>query len=74
MRKVALQHKYGKKQQNIQQIIPTNADVFQALVVNQKAVNQNAQQILAIVAAQINNIIEAQFGSATNDDSDVFCN
>ena len=46
-------------------------DLFVASVINQKAVNQNAQQILVLVAAQITNVIEAQFGFANNDDSDV---
>ncbi|MCW3490603.1 hypothetical protein [Dethiobacter alkaliphilus] len=46
-------------------------DLFLASVINQKAVNQNAQQILVLVAAQVSNVIEAQFGFATNDDSDI---
>ncbi|SCY50397.1 hypothetical protein [Alkaliphilus peptidifermentans] len=45
-------------------------DILVASVINQKAVNQNAQQILVVVAAQILNIIEAQFGFATNQDND----
>lgn len=49
----------------------TNGDLFIASVINQKAVNQNAQQVLVLVAAQINNVIEAQFGFSTNDDSDI---
>lgn len=45
-------------------------DILVASVINQKAVNQNAQQILVLIAAQVCNIIEAQFGFATNDDRD----
>ncbi|NLZ93156.1 MAG: hypothetical protein GX922_03940 [Firmicutes bacterium] len=47
-----------------------NGDLFSASVINQKAVNQNTQQILVLVAAQVANLIEAQFGFAENDDSD----
>ncbi len=47
-----------------------SGDVFIASVINQKAVNQNAQQILVAIAAQVLSIIEAQFGFATNDDED----
>ncbi|EEG78976.1 hypothetical protein [Dethiobacter alkaliphilus] len=54
---------------NQRQQIP--GDLFLASVINQKAVNQNAQQVLVLVAAQVSNIIEAQFGFATNDDSDI---
>ncbi|WP_192930234.1 hypothetical protein [Alkaliphilus pronyensis] len=46
------------------------SDIFFASVINQKAVNQTAQQILVIIAAQILNIIEAQFGFSTNQDND----
>ncbi len=45
-------------------------DVFVASVINQKVVNQNAQQILVAIAAQILSVIEAQFGFATNLDND----
>lgn len=45
-------------------------DVFVASVVNQKAVNQSAQQVLVAIAAQVLNVTEAQFGFSTNDDSD----
>jgi hypothetical protein len=48
-------------------------DIFVASVINQKIVNQNAQQVLVAVAAQILNVIEAQFGFATNDDRDTIC-
>jgi hypothetical protein len=47
-----------------------SGDIFVAGVINQKAVNQNTQQILVLVALQVANIIEAQFGFAENDDSD----
>ncbi len=50
--------------------IPGSKDIFVASVINQKAVNQNAQQTLIAIAAQVLKIIEAQFGFATNDDSD----
>jgi len=46
------------------------ADTFLASVINQKVVNQSAQQVLVLIAAQILNVIEAQFGFATNDDRD----
>ncbi|MBZ4645626.1 MAG: hypothetical protein JG777_1115 [Clostridia bacterium] len=39
-----------------------SGDIFVASVINQKAVNQNAQQILVAVAAQVINLTEAQFG------------
>lgn len=45
-------------------------DIFVASVINQKAVNQTAQQILVIIAAQIVSVIEAQFGFSTNEDND----
>lgn len=48
-------------------------DILVASVINQKAVNQTAQQILVAVALQVLNIIEAQFGFSTNDDSDQVC-
>ena len=47
-----------------------NADLFAAGVINQKAINQNAQQILVLVAAQVLNIIETQFAFTTNEDQD----
>lgn len=46
------------------------SDIFVASVINQKVVNQSAQQVLVLIAAQILNVIEAQFGFATNDDED----
>ncbi|KNF08059.1 hypothetical protein CLPU_10c01140 [Gottschalkia purinilytica] len=47
------------------------SDIFVASVINQKSVNQSAQQVLVVIAAQVLNIIEAQFGFATNLDDDV---
>lgn len=47
-----------------------NGDIFIASVINQKAINQNVQQILVAVAVQAANIIEAQFGFSTNEDND----
>jgi len=44
------------------------SDVFVASVINQKVVNQSAQQVLVLIAAQILAVIEAQFGFASNDD------
>lgn len=73
MRKLAFKHKHGRNQTPAVIPIPGNADVLQAYVINQKAVNQNVQQALVIVAAQVINVIEAQFGFATNDDSDQLC-
>ncbi len=46
------------------------ADVFVASVINQKTVNQSAQQVLVAIAAQVLFVIEAQFGFATNEDND----
>jgi hypothetical protein len=45
-------------------------DVFVASIINQKTVNQSSQQVLVLIAAQVLKIDEAQFGFATNDDSD----
>jgi hypothetical protein len=47
------------------------ADVLVASVINQKIVNQNAQQVLVLISFQIQNITEAQFGFSTNDDRDL---
>ncbi|WP_035270622.1 hypothetical protein [Desulfitibacter alkalitolerans] len=47
-----------------------SGDLFVASVINQKIVNQSAQQVLVAVAAQVNFIIEAQFGFSTNEDND----
>lgn len=46
------------------------SDIFIASVINQKVVNQSAQQVLVLIAAQILAVIEAQFGFATNEDND----
>lgn len=46
------------------------ADVFVASVINQKTINQSAQQVLVAIAAQILFVIEAQFGFANNEDED----
>jgi hypothetical protein len=45
-------------------------DVMVASVINQKAVNENAQQILVLLSVQALTLCEAQYGFATNDDSD----
>ncbi|NLW23748.1 MAG: hypothetical protein GXY91_00610 [Clostridia bacterium] len=45
-------------------------DLFAASVINQKAVNQTAQQALVLIAVQATAIVEAQFGFATNEDND----
>ena len=49
------------------------SDVFVASVINQKVVNQSAQQVLVLIAAQLLFVIEAQFGFATNEDNDDIC-
>lgn len=51
----------------------SKGDIFIAKVLNQKIVNQNTQQVLVLIAAQILNVIEAQFGITTNNDTDDFC-
>lgn len=51
--------------------IACGGDVLAASVINQKAVNQNTQQIMVLIALQLADVIEAQFGFSTNDDSDV---
>lgn len=51
--------------------MPTcSGDLMMASVINQKAVNENAQQVLVLLAVQALSLSEAQFGFATNDDSD----
>ncbi|MTI61074.1 MAG: hypothetical protein FH762_14065 [Firmicutes bacterium] len=45
-------------------------DVFVASVINQKAVNKSAQQILVAFAIQFFIELEALFGFATNQDND----
>ncbi len=52
------------------QIPKFTGDVLLTGVVNQKALSQNKQQALAIISAQIETLTEAQFGFATNDNSD----
>ncbi|ACL69889.1 hypothetical protein [Halothermothrix orenii] len=47
-----------------------NAGAFVASVINQKSVNQNAQQVLVAVAAQIQKVYESQVGFSTNDEMD----
>lgn len=46
------------------------SDIFIASVINQKVVNQTAQQVLVLIAAQVLRVLEAQFGVAVNDDED----
>ena len=46
------------------------SDIFIAGVINQKVVNQTAQQVLVLIAAQVLRVLEAQFGVAVNDDAD----
>jgi len=47
------------------------ADRIFASVVNQKTVTQVQLQVLALIAAQVNNILEAQIGLATQIDPDL---
>ncbi len=47
-------------------------DVFVASVINQKAVNKSAQQILVAFAIQFFIELEALFGFSTNQDNDKF--
>ncbi|HZK25872.1 MAG TPA: hypothetical protein VFC74_10890 [Oscillospiraceae bacterium] len=70
MKKFAYQYATGTiPQKTVRQF--GAVDFFAASVINQKAINQNAQQILVLVAAQVLNITEAQFAFATNEDQDV---
>lgn len=48
----------------------TAGDVFVASVINQKAVNKSAQQILVAFAIQFFIELEALFGFSTNQDND----
>lgn len=50
--------------------VSCSRNVFAASAINQKIVNQNTQQMLTLIAAQLLNIIEAQFSFTTNDDED----
>jgi hypothetical protein len=47
-----------------------SGDVLAASVINQKVVTQSVQQVLVILALQVLNLIEAQFGFATNLEQD----
>lgn len=47
------------------------ADRIFASIVNQKTVTQVQLQVLALVAAQVNNILEAQLGLAAQIDPDL---
>ncbi|PKM79102.1 MAG: hypothetical protein CVU88_07515 [Firmicutes bacterium HGW-Firmicutes-13] len=58
------------KKKKYSDFAPGLKDIFVAGVINQKTVNQTAQQTLIAIAAQVLKIIEAQFGFAANDDSD----
>jgi hypothetical protein len=48
-------------------------DMLIASVINQKAVNKNAQQILVAMACQVITVMECQFGCSTNLDNDAIC-
>jgi len=61
---------FGKTTSPLARQISCADDLFAASVINQKVVNQSAQQVLVLVVAQVLSVIEAQFGFATNDDSD----
>ncbi len=47
------------------------ADRIFASVINQKTVSQVQLQVLALIAAQVNNILEAQIGTTTQIDPDL---
>ena len=47
------------------------ADRIFASVVNQKTVTQVQLQVLALIAAQVNNVLEAQIGLVTQIDPDL---
>lgn len=47
------------------------ADRIFASIVNQKTVTQVQLQVLALIAAQVNNILEAQLGFTAQIDPDV---
>ena len=47
------------------------ADRIFASVVNQKTVTQVQLQVLALIAAQVNNVLEAQIGLAAQFDNDL---
>lgn len=48
-----------------------SGDLFSASVINQKTINQNAQQILVVTSIQNLFLTEAQFGFSTNADLDI---
>jgi len=47
------------------------ADRILASIVNQKTVTQVQLQVLALIAAQVNNVLEAQVGLAAQIDPDL---
>ena len=47
------------------------ADRIYASIVNQKTVTQVQLQVLALIAAQVNNVLEAQVGLAAQIDPDL---
>jgi len=47
------------------------ADRILASIVNQKTVTQVQLQVLALIAAQVNNVLEAQIGLVTQIDPDL---
>ncbi|GEM_PF-720633 len=47
------------------------ADRIFASIVNQKTVSQIQLQVLTLIAAQVNNILEAQLGAAAQIDPDL---
>jgi len=47
------------------------ADRILASIVNQKTVTQIQLQVLALIAAQVNNVLEAQIGLAAQIDPDL---
>lgn len=47
------------------------ADRVYASVINQKTVTQIELQVLALIAAQVNNVLEAQIGLSAAIDPDV---
>lgn len=61
---------FGTKPNVVPNLAVCGGDIFSASVINQKIVNQSAQQVLVLIVAQVLSVIEAQFGFATNDDSD----
>lgn len=70
MNTLAMKYISGPKPNNMFNLNTCASDVFVASVINQKIVNQSTQQVLVLIAAQVLNVIEAQFGFATNDDRD----